>query len=79
MSRQPEETDLDEVELGDRAANWLLYDALGAAYSELKDRVWAVALGCYGKCVDALGAENVPPQWKPRTDENGMWHMPGGE
>lgn len=69
--------DLDVEELGERAAGWLLREELGAAYGELKDRAWSVALGCYAMCVTSLGPDVVPPQWKPSFDEHGTWHMPG--
>jgi hypothetical protein len=71
-----ENDDLEEIELGERAAYWQLHEQLGSLYRDLKDRVWAVAIGCYAKCVISLGADNVPPEWKPHTDEDGMWKMP---
>jgi hypothetical protein len=67
----------DEEELGEGAARWQLHEEFGALYSRVEERAWEVALGCYAKCVQSLGAENVPPQWTPSFDENGTWHMPG--
>jgi hypothetical protein len=74
--RAGETPDLDEEELGERAAGWLLREELGAVYADVKDRAWSVVLGCYAKCVTSLGRENVPPQWRPSLDERGMWKMP---
>jgi hypothetical protein len=68
-----ESLDLDEEELGGRAADWLLHEELGAAYADLRDRAWSVALGCYAKCAMSMGAANVPPEWRPSLDEHGMW------
>jgi hypothetical protein len=70
------EPDLDEIELGERAADWLLREELGAAYSDLEARAWSVTLGCYAMCVRSLGPDAVPPAWKPTLDEHGMWRMP---
>lgn len=70
------EWDLDVAELGERAAWWMLRDEFGALYGSVKDRARAVAAGCYAKCAESLGAENVPPQWRPSFDEHGMWRMP---
>lgn len=70
------EFDLDEEELGERAAGWLLREELGSVYTDVQDRAWSVVLGCYAMCVRSLGADSVPPQWRPSLDEHEMWHMP---
>jgi hypothetical protein len=68
-----DETDTDVLELGERAADWLLRDELGQCYSDLQDRAWSATLGCFAKCVTSLGAENVPEIWRPAIGEDGMW------
>lgn len=68
--------DLDVAEIGERAVIWADRESLGAMYSQLKDRAWAVVSDCYAKCVTSLGPENVPPEWKPTFDSHGMWHLP---
>ena len=70
---QPGEDDLDDFELGTRAGWWLLMEELGASYSSLNDREWAVAVGCYRKCVTSLGAGNVPAGWRPVILADGRW------
>lgn len=65
--------DLDVIELGERAADWLLHDELGQLYGDPVDRAWSVTLGCYAKCVRSLGADSVPPGWKPTIGADGMW------
>lgn len=66
------DVDIDVLELGDRAAGWLLRDEPGQAYSGLPARAWPAALGCYAKCAAALGARNVPGKWRPARGEDGM-------
>lgn len=82
------EYDLDEIELGERAAEWLTLEELGSAYSRVSDRVWSATAGCFAKIAQAMrekygpdaltgpGARAVPPEWTPQLDEHGMWHMP---
>jgi hypothetical protein len=68
------EWDLDEAELGVRAAEWQLHDELGSLYSDVKDRAWSVALGCYAKVVRDCPAQ--AERWRPSLDADGMWVMP---
>ena len=68
--------DLDVAELGERVVDCLDREALGSLYTDLRDRAWSVVLNCYVHMASSLGPENVPPQWQPQFDENGMWHLP---
>lgn len=67
------ELNIAVIELGERAADWLLRDELGQAYSGLSDRAWPTGAGCYAKCIASLGPDNVPSRWRPTPDEHGMW------
>lgn len=69
--------ELDELELGERVADCLFAEALGALYSELKDRAWSMTLLLYRYM--AVQAPEHADAWRPRLDERGMWHLPRGE
>lgn len=76
MTPDLDEYDLDEIELGERAAYLITVEELGALYGLLKDRIWSVVLECYANMAQAIGADNVPEAWRPRIDDDGMWRMP---
>lgn len=71
-----DDVDIDELELGERAADWLLTEELGAAYSTLEARAWCIVLHCYVQLARLLGRGSVPPEWTPTFDKDGMWHLP---
>ena len=74
--RQAMQTEIDELELGERVADWLLVEELSAHYSTLEARAWYVVLRCYAQLARLLGPDNVPPEWRPAFDSHGMWHLP---
>lgn len=67
--------ELDELELGERVADWLFTELAGSIYANVKDRVWEVVLHCYASVVWATGTP-VPSGWMPALDSNGRWEMP---
>ena len=68
----------DELELGERAADYMLIAELGALYSRLEDRAWSVVLQCYTMVYQGAG-EDEALKWWPQFDENEMWKMPAQE
>lgn len=63
--------DLDEIELGERAARWLHQEELGMLYKGAEDRAWAVIVGCCRKV--ARYAPEEADRWYPQLDRDGMW------
>lgn len=66
--------DLEAVELGERVSWWITNYQLARLYSEEKDRVFftmMVFLGCIRSCIPDTA--EIPGEWIPELDENGMW------
>lgn len=73
LGRDNYETDV--LELGERVADCLFAEGLGAVYARLQDRTWSVVLHCYGLIAVAAqdAGREVPACWRPDIDEHGMW------
>lgn len=68
--------DLEEVELGFRAAWWLTVDQFGQCYATLHDRTWNAAIGCFSKVCQSGAPDSERERWKPLIQPDGSWRMP---
>ncbi len=78
MNPRPEDFygELDELELGERVADYLFDELAGSMYTTMEDRAWCIVGQCYRAMVTAVGPEHVPPKWTPSFDNPRSPTMP---